>query len=354
MGQSSVGLQTGNPSGRILSRILLPPILLTILLICAGLIAVALGSVSIPLSEVGRALLTKDASPMVRDIVLLIRAPRVTVAALVGAALATSGAAMQALFRNPMADPGIIGVSSGGAVGGVLAFATGIYRVSMYTLPGLAFLGALSAVVAVQVIARGVGQRSTFTLLLTGMALSALMSALSSFLITVTVYNHDVLREIVYWLAGGLEARSWTHVQITAPAVAIGITAMLVRARTLNLMMLGDDEARSLGVDPEPARRLVLFAAALATGAAVSVSGIIGFVGLIVPHMLRLWVGSDMRVLLPNCALGGATFLILADLLGRMAYGAVEIRVGIITSMLGAPFFLYLLYRHGRRLVASE
>lgn len=354
MSRTRAELQSGSFSGAVLSRRLLPSITLAILLILVIIVAIGLGSVSLPLLDVGRALLNKGATPMVRDIVLLLRAPRVAVAGLVGAALATSGAAMQGLFRNPMADPGIIGVSAGGAMGGVLAFALGLYRLSIYALPGLAFLGALTAVAAVQLVAGAVGRRSTMALLLTGMALAAMFSAVTSLLITVTVSNQDVLREIVFWLTGGLEARSWIHAQIIVPAIAIGLAWLFTKARALNLMTLGDDEARSLGVDPGPTRRWVLFAAALATGAAVSVSGIIGFVGLIVPHMLRLWIGSDLRVLLPNCALGGAAFLILADALGRVAYGAVEIRVGIITALFGAPFFLYLVYRHGRTLMAGE
>lgn len=320
---------------------------LAALLLVAGFLATAHGSVPFGYGDLWRALRHHDPESVLPTILYQVRLPRAVVAGLVGAALAASGAALQGLFRNPMADPGIIGVSSGGAVGGVAAFTTGLYARSVYALPLLAFSGALAATVTVYALSRRLGRGGTTALLLTGMALGTMLGALASLLITVTVYQQDVLREIVFWLAGGLEARSWIHVKLIALPVALGLGVLIRYGRELNLLLLGEEEARTLGVDARRVRNRVLLGAALATGSAVSVSGIIGFVGLIVPHMLRLGFGADHRWLLPASALGGASFLILADTLGRVVYGAVEIRVGIITALCGAPFFLYLLYRRG-------
>jgi iron complex transport system permease protein len=322
------------------------------LLLLVALVAGAHGSVRIPYAQVLQAVLGTGSVPEYRDIVMQVRLPRILVAALVGGGLATAGAAMQGLFRNPMADPGIIGVSAGGALGGVVAIAGGLYGWTFLSVPAMAFAGALGAVLAVYGIARVLGRGSPTALLLTGMAVSAFLSAMVSLVITLTVYNLDVLREIVFWLSGGLEARAWRHVRMAGLPILAGMAVLVWYSRELNLLLLGDEEARSLGVRVKTVRHWLLLGAALVTGAAVSVSGIIGFVGLVVPHMLRLITGPDHRVLIPASALGGAAFLVAADTVARVIVEPAEVRVGIITAVAGAPFFLWLLYRNRRRLAA--
>lgn len=325
---------------------------LTGLFLLAVVVAAAHGSVRIPYTQVLRAALGDASAPEYRAIVMQVRVPRILVAALVGGALATAGAAMQGLFRNPMADPGIIGVSAGGALGGVLAIASGLYGLTLWSVPAMAFIGALSSALAVYGIARVLGRGSPAALLLTGMAISAFLGAMVSLVITMTVHNQDVLREIVYWLSGGLEARAWRHVRMAGFPIFAGMAVLVRYSRELNLLLLGDEEARSLGVRVTAVRRWVLLAVAMVTGAAVSVSGIIGFVGLVVPHMLRLIAGPDHRLLIPASALGGAAFLVTADTVARVIVEPAEVRVGIITAVTGAPFFLWLLYRNRRRLAA--
>lgn len=322
------------------------------LLLLASITAGVHGSVRIPYGEVVRAAMGTSGRPEYRDIVRQVRIPRIVVAALVGGGLAAAGAAMQGFFRNPMADPGIIGVSAGGALGGVLALASGLYGWTLLSLPAMAFIGSLAAAVSVYGIARMLGRSSPSALLLTGMAISAFLGALVSLIITFTVYNQDVLREIVYWLSGGLEARSWRHVRMAGLPILAGVGLLIWHGRALNLLLLGDEEARALGVSVTSVRRQLLLATALVTGTAVSVSGIIGFVGLVIPHMLRLITGPDHRILVPASALGGAAFLVLADTVARVIVEPAEVRVGIITAFAGAPFFLWLLYRNRRRLAA--
>ena len=277
-----------------------------------------------------------------------IRLPRIVVGALVGMALGVSGATMQGLFRNPMADPGIIGVSAGGALGAVLAIALGMTGLFFLALPAFAFAGAVSAAFLVYGIAAVGGRFSMATLLLAGVAVNAFLGAAVSATITLLPEN-GALRETLFWLAGGLEGRSWEHVRISAPLVLGGVAVMTLMARDLNLLMLGDDEAQSMGVRVGAARPALLAAAALATGAAVAVSGAIAFVGLVTPHLLRLTLGPDHRVLVPMSALGGAVFVILADTVARIAVQPAELRVGVLTAFVGAPFFVFLLIKNNRR-----
>lgn len=322
------------------------------LLLLAVIVAGVHGSVRIPYGQVVQAALGTGGRPEYRDIVREVRVPRIVVAALVGGGLAAAGAAMQGLFRNPMADPGIIGVSAGGALGGVLAIASGLYGFTVLSLPAMAFIGSLAASAIVYSIARMLGRSSPAALLLSGMAISAFLGALVSLVITFTVSNQDVLREIVYWLSGGLEARAWHHVRMAGLPILLGVAVLIWHGRALNLLLLGDEEARALGVRVTAVRRQLLLATALVTGASVAVSGIIGFVGLVIPHMLRLLTGPDHRLLIPASALGGAAFLVLADTVARVIVQPAEVRVGIITAFAGAPFFLWLLYRNRRRLAA--
>lgn len=281
-------------------------------------------------------------------VVWLIRVPRVLVAAFVGAGLAIAGAQMQGLFKNPLASPDIVGTSAGASFGAVVAIALGLATRSLFYLPLLAFLGALASLFAVYTIATNRGKTPVATLLLSGVALSALIGAATSFVISLKFVSYQIAQEIVFWLMGGLDNRTWQHVFLIAPFVCIGIVTALVYMRELDLMLLGEEAASSLGVEVEHTKRIVLTSAALMTGAAVAVSGIVGFVGLIIPHIVRLLLGPAHRRLIPASALMGATFLIFADLLARTITSPEEIRLGIVTAAFGAPFFLYLIMKHKR------
>ncbi|HXG83418.1 MAG TPA: iron chelate uptake ABC transporter family permease subunit [Pyrinomonadaceae bacterium] len=281
-------------------------------------------------------------------IVWLVRTPRVIVAALVGAALALAGAQMQGLFKNPLASPDIIGTSAGGALGAVLAFAAGLAARSLFYLPVFAFVGSFLAVFTVYFIATRRGRTPIATLLLAGVALGSLVGAAISFVITSTSVRFEVAQEILFWLLGGLENRTWAHVWIALPCVIVGIIISIFYTRELDLLLAGEEIALSLGVEVEQTKRILLTVTALLTGAAVAVSGVVGFVGLIVPHIVRQFLGPRHRTLLPASALTGAAFLVGADLLARTLLRPEEIRLGIVTAAFGAPFFLYLLLRHRR------
>jgi iron complex transport system permease protein len=289
-----------------------------------------------------------EATETQTQIVRAIRLPRIVTAALVGAALALVGAVMQTIFRNPMADPGIVGVSAGGALGALAAIASGIAAAGLLVLPVAAFCGALLAAFAVFVFSLRRGRNQVATLLLAGIAVTYLCSAVTTALIALT-YDRDALREMVFWLMGGFDNRAWEHVAIVAPCVALAVIVLLAQARALNLLALGEEDAQSLGLDVLRTRVALLVTAALATGAAVAVSGLVGFVGLVVPHLVRLLLGSsDHRLLLPLVALGGAAFLVAADTIARVALQPTELRVGIVTALVGAPVFLWLLARTRR------
>lgn len=277
-----------------------------------------------------------------------IRLPRIITGALVGMALATAGATLQGLFRNPMADPGIIGVSSGGALAGAITIVTGLAAVHVLFTPTAAFLGAMVAAFTVYGIANIGGQFTMGTLILAGVALSSLTGAMVSFVLLNT-QDVDAVREVLFWLTGGLDSRLWLHVKIIVGPVLGGIVLIYAFSRALNLMLLGEEGAQSLGISVHRTRQVLLATAALITGVAVSVSGIIAFVGLVVPHMMRLIVGSDHRVLLPVSALGGAIFLIIADTIARLVISPAELQVGVVTAFIGAPFFMFLLVRNRSR-----
>ncbi|MXX92294.1 MAG: iron chelate uptake ABC transporter family permease subunit [Chloroflexi bacterium] len=283
-----------------------------------------------------------------RAIIETIRLPRILLALTVGAALGVSGAVMQGLFRNPMADPGIIGVSTGGALGAVIAIALGLQTVFALALPGMAFVGAAAALALVYVVASLGGRFSMAALLLAGVALSAFMAAIISAIILFTS-DLQAQREMLFWLAGGLGASTWTDIRISAPLVLIGIAVAVLFSRDLNLLMVSEDEAKALGVRVVLTRNLLLLAASLITGTAVAFSGAIAFVGLIAPHTLRLLIGADHRALIPLSAIGGGIFLLAADTLARVAIAPAEIPVGVVTALVGAPFFVLLLARNKAR-----
>jgi iron complex transport system permease protein len=281
-------------------------------------------------------------------IVWLIRLPRVVVAAVVGAGLATAGAMMQSLFRNPLAEPSLTGVGPGAVLGAVLVFVTGWSTASVVMLPLSSIAGALVALFLVYAIATRGGATPITTLLLAGIAVGSFLTAISSLLISVNIVTWQVAQEIVFWMMGGLEGRTWAHVWLSLPFVAVGLVAAMLQTRTLDLLLLGEESATALGVEIESAKRLLVFTSALLTGASVAVAGLVGFVGLIIPHAVRLLLGPGHRTLLPASAVSGAAFLIGCDLMARTVRPPAEIRLGVVTALCGAPFFLVLLLRRLR------
>ena len=278
-----------------------------------------------------------------KAVIWFIRMPRLIVGILVGGALGISGAVMQGVFSNPLADPGIIGVSSGAATGAVLAIALGVSADSIFALPMFAFGGAIFAVGLTVLLAMRNGKIPVMTLLLAGVAVGMFLGAITSGLLT--FMNEQKLQQYLFWMVGGLDYRRWEHVYMAVGPVVIGSGLMLLLARHLNILVLGDTEAKAVGMRVMPFRMGLLTIAALTTATSVCVSGNIGFVGLVVPHMMRMLVGPDHRVLLPASALAGATFLVFCDTLGRVIMPPAEVRVGIMTAILGTPYFLYLLRR---------
>ena len=278
-------------------------------------------------------------------IVWLIRIPRVVVAGFVGMGLAVAGAVMQGLFRNPLAEPSLVGTGSGAILGAVISFAAGWSVRSVVSLPIAAMIGAFVALVIVYVMATRGGVTPVGTLLLAGIAVTSLLTAVSSLLISITIVNWQIGQEIVFWMMGGLDARSWTHVWLCAPFVLLGFAAAMFQTRDLDLIQQGEETAASFGVDVESSKRFLGLTAAILTGAAVAVAGGIGFVGLVVPHAVRLLVGPSNRALIPASALTGAAFLILCDLLARTIHPPVEISLGVITALVGGPLFIGLLIR---------
>ena len=327
-------------------------------LLLAGLalvvIAVALGPYTIPLPHTVDILLARigvgetTAPQTEQAIVASVRLPRIVLTLIVGSALGVSGAVMQGLFRNPMADPGIIGVSAGGALGAIIAISSGAQAAFALALPGMSFLGAGGTLALVYAVASVGGRFSMSALLLSGIAVGAFIAAIISAIILFTE-NLEAQRDMLFWLAGGLDASRWGEVQLALPFVLLGIAIAVFMSRDLNLLMVSEDEARSLGVRVGLTRNSLLAAASLVTGTAVAFSGTIAFVGLIVPHALRLVAGADNRVLIPLSALGGAIFLLAADTLARMVIAPAEVSVGIVTALVGAPFFLALLARNKAR-----
>lgn len=327
------------------------PVMAAILLVLI-VAAVAIGPVYVPFGRSVRIILSnmgllKD--PTLPDdqnaIIYLVRLPRALIACLAGGALASCGAAMQGMFRNPMADPGILGVSSGAGLGAVTAITLGFAARSIYTLPLFATVGAVVAVTLIYLLSLRKGKISPLTLILSGIAVSTFIGALTQ-LVLINSNQYEV-RNYIFWVMGSLNGMMWDQVRLIAAPVVILVLVLMFFSRDLNLLLLGEEEAQSVGLEPSRSRKLLLLFTSLITAAAISVCGPIGFVGLIVPHILRLITGPDHRILIPASALGGAIFLTGCDILARLPANG-EISVGIITSMLGAPFFLYLLIRSRR------
>jgi len=318
--------------------------LLLALLALTFLASLAFGELRLSFGQVVGAL-TSGTDEVARTVVRDFRLPRALVGMAVGAALGASGVVMQAFFRNPLASPGLLGVSSGGALGAVAVLAMGpmlgLASAALWALPLASILGAFAATGLVLMLAqRGA---SAERLLLSGVALNALLSAGTSFLLTTTAGHFEVNAQILFWLMGGLESRSWEHVWMGVPAILLACLLLLPLGRAMDLLSLGEQSAQSLGVDVRRLRRQLIVLSTVLTALATAVAGVVGFVGLVVPHVLRLAFGPDHRRMLPYSMLGGATFLLACDLVTRTF--PLGLRLGVVTALIGGPFFLWLLRR---------
>jgi iron complex transport system permease protein len=277
----------------------------------------------------------------------LVRMPRLLMAIVVGAALAAAGAVMQGVFRNPLAEPGVIGISSGAAVGASAVIVFGLTFLGPLTLPVFAFLGGLLATIVVYTSARADGRTEVVTLVLTGIAVNAIGGA--AIALFTYLGSTQEREQIVFWQLGSLNGTRWQDLAIVAPLVAVGVAVCLLLAGDLDLLALGERQAEHLGVRVERLRVVAIVVIALLTGAAVAFCGVIGFVGLVVPHLMRMLLGPGHRLLLPASALGGAVLLLAADLLARTIVPNSELPIGMITALIGGPFFFWLLRRTRRR-----
>ncbi len=317
-------------------RLALPAALVVLALLTV--LSLGIGDMPLGLGQIWHGLLRND--PMAATVIWQIRLPRVFVGIAVGAGLASAGVVMQAYFRNSLASPGLLGVSSGGAAGAVIAIAAGWASASLWFVPAAAIMGAFGATAAVLILAqRGA---STERLLLAGVALNALLGAVTSFVLARFAGLYERNTQIIFWLLGGLEDRTWEHVLVALPILPAALLLWPL-GRPMDLLSLGEAEAQSLGVDVTRLRRLLLTLATVLAAVATAVAGTIGFVGLVVPHLLRMLVGPEHRRLVPLAIVAGAVFVLACDLVSRTTGG---LRLGVVTSLLGGPFFLWLLRRH--------
>ena len=318
-------------------------VLLLLGVVVALLFAASLlvGPAGLGLGESLKALLTGQGGAVVL-VMQEIRLPRALLGLMTGAALGLSGAAMQGYLRNPLAEPGLIGVSATAALGAVLSLQTGLAGLFALALPLSALAGATVAVLLILVLAGPRG--GALSLILAGVALSALAAALTSLVLNLSP-NPFAAMEIVYWMMGSLADRSMTHVWLAAPFMAVGLVMLLSLGRSLDALTLGEDAAASMGVNLTRLRLAVIFGTALVVGASVSVAGSIGFVGLVVPHVLRPFVGARPSRLLPAAGLGGAAVVLAADIAVRLIAPDQDLKLGVLTALIGAPFFLHLIWR---------
>lgn len=313
--------------------------ILVALLLLTVLISLSVGSVSIPLPRVLAAVAGRAVAGTDHTIIMEIRFPRVLLALLVGSGLSVAGVALQALLRNPLAEPYILGISSGGTAGAILAAGT-VFGAGLLGTPLASLAGSLLVTVLVYLLAQRRGQLDTYTLLLSGVMVGAFFNA--TVLLIVAVFNQE-MRHAFLWLMGNLSAATVESLAVVAPAVLAAVVLLCIQARNFNLIATGDESALQLGVEVTRVKRVAYLLASLITGLVVSVSGVIGFVGLIIPHVCRLLFGPDHRLLLPASFLAGGIFLIGADILARTILAPTEIPVGAVTAALGAPLFIYLL-----------
>jgi iron complex transport system permease protein len=309
---------------------------LAVFLIIAIFLSLLLGSVFISPGEL-----------LSSEILWQIRLPRVVLAALIGLLLSIAGVILQGILRNPLADPYILGISAGGAVGAAISMALGAQFVvlGMSSVPASAFIFSLIAVFVVYKLSQVAGRTTPETLILSGVALSAFCAAILSLIIIIT----GSLQSIYFWLLGSLSSASWQNVITVLPYALVGMGVAYFFSKELNALLLGEEMAMTLGIDVENTRLILIGAASLMAAAAVSVSGLIGFVGLVVPHWIRLVVGPNHRLLIPISALSGMLLMVVADTLSRTVLSPLEIPIGIIMALVGAPFFLYLLRRRRLR-----
>jgi len=280
-------------------------------------------------------------------IVTQVRLSRILLAVLVGACLALAGTGFQGVLRNPLADPYTLGVSSGSSVGASFIILFGLQSaIGMWTIPLIAFATGTLTLLGVFWLSRNKGVIHIETLILSGVIIQSFLGAFVSFMVSV---SEGVVNQILFWLMGSLAMRSWEHVYMLIPFLAVGFPLLLAYGQSLNLFVLGERHAAHLGIHVERTKLIVLISSTLLTAAAVSVSGVIGFVGLVVPHLIRLLVGPDYRLITPLSAIGGGIFILWADTLARMALTPKEIPLGVVTALLGAPFFAYLLHRRKQK-----
>lgn len=294
-----------------------------------------------PVAEVWQVLLG-NGDEVSQAIILNVRLPRIVLAILVGSALAVAGAGFQGILRNPLADPYILGVSSGASVGAAFIILFGLQSVifGKYSIPVVAFITGVLTLLLVIKIAMKNGQIKGETLILSGVIVQAFLGSFISLMIAM---SDTVINEIIFWMMGSLTMRGWEYSQIMAPYLLVGIVILMTQGRALNLFTLGERQAFHLGVNIERTKMIVLITSTLLTAAAVSVSGIIGFVGLVVPHLIRLIVGPDYRLIIPLSVFVGSVYVLWADTIARMILMPKEIPLGVVTAILGAPFFAYLL-----------
>lgn len=317
-------------------------IVIPVLLVIVSFYGLTYGSVPISFRDIW-AVFTNGGQPIHEKIIMNLRLPRVLIGILTGACLAVSGALLQGVMRNPLADPGIIGVSAGGGLAAVITMI--VLPQFSYLLPPLAFVGSFATALLIYGLAWDKGS-SPLKIILAGVAINALLGAVMN---GIMVFYSDRVQAVLPWLAGGLSGRSWHHLGFMAPYAIIGLLLSLLTIKSANLLLLGDDSAKLLGMKIEMHRVLLILLAAFLAGIAVSVAGLIGFVGLVVPHAIRLLTGEDYRYLLPLSMLGGAVLVVLSDTIARSWFDPLELPVGILLACLGAPFFLYLLKK--RRIV---
>ena len=331
-----------------------------IFLLISILLGISIGTVSVPMGTIIHIIIAKllglssldTIDPMHTSIVLNIRLPRVILAGLVGASLAIAGAAFQGLLRNPLADPYTLGVSSGASVGAVLTlfFQFSIPFIGMFTLPLLSILFSFLTIFSVLAFARKIERSMRVeTIILTGIIFSSFLGAFISLMIALT---GDELRQIIGWLLGSVSMRGWEYIKIILPFFVIGSAILMFNVKELNAMSFGEERAHHLGVNVQKRKLIILSAGSILTGAAVAVSGTIGFVGLVIPHLSRILWGPDHRCLLPLSILTGSGFLILADLLSRTIISPTELPIGVITALIGAPVFAIILV-HRKRMERS-
>ncbi|MDR9856167.1 iron ABC transporter permease [Paenibacillus sp. VCA1] len=325
-----------------------------VLLVLTLLICLGIGSVALPVKDIAlivlhrlpwvKELIHPTWNPSFEQIIIMVRLPRVLLGMLVGAALAVAGAGFQGVLRNPLADPFTLGVSSGSAVGASILIFCGMQYslIGAWTLPAVAFVTGSATLWGVMALARERGKIPTNSLILSGVVMQSFLGAVVSFL---TAMSKETVNEILYWTMGGLSLRGWSYTAILLPYFLVGLLLVWSRARSLNLLSLGERQAAHLGVNVEGLKMMVLLVSTLLTAAAVSMAGVIGFVGLVIPHVIRLIVGSDYRLLVPLSAIGGGIFMVWADTLARTLLAPTEIPLGVVTAFVGAPFFGYLLYR---------